>query len=142
AEGPAPSAPGQTGRRHHHGHPGPALRDLPHAGAARRDAPHEPPLARPAVSQEENDDLLEDDNFHDPETSEWWEHETLWFWWFNAERKLGAWHYHYLRPNIGITGGGLFVFDDTAWFHMEVPYYFNWTNMPLPAERDLRDFTF
>jgi len=86
--------------------------------------------------------LLVDDNFHDPETDEWWEHETVWFWWFNPERKLGAWHYHYLRPNIGVTGGGLFIFDDSAWFHMEVPYYFNWSNMPLPKERDFRDFTF
>ena len=29
--------------------------------------------------QEGNDDLLTDDNFHEPETGEWWEHETLWF---------------------------------------------------------------
>ena len=92
--------------------------------------------------QEGNDDLLTDDNFHDPETSEWWEHETLWFWWFNAERRLGAWHYHYLRPNVGVSGGGLFIFDESAWFHMEVPYYFNYSNTPLPEPRDLRDFTF
>ena len=44
--------------------------------------------------QEGNDDLLEDDNFHEAETAEWWEHETVWFWWFNAEKRLGAWHYH------------------------------------------------
>ena len=30
--------------------------------------------------QEDNDDLLSDDNFHVPETKEWWEHETIWFW--------------------------------------------------------------
>ena len=47
-----------------------------------------------------------------------------------------------MRPNIGITGGGVFVFDDTAWFHMETPYYINYWNSPLPEERDLRDFTF
>lgn len=94
------------------------------------------------MDHEGNDDLLDDDDFHEPETGEWWEHETLWFWWFNAERRLGAWNYHYLRPNVGVTGGGMFIFDDTAWFHMEVPYYFNWSNMPLPAERSLRDFTF
>jgi hypothetical protein len=87
---------------------------------------------------------LDGDDFHAPETGEWWEHETVWFWWFNAERRLGAWHYHYLRPNIGVCGGGLFIFDDTAWFHMEVPYYVNWSNMPLPPpeERSFRDFTF
>lgn len=99
-------------------------------------------VSRFAYDQEGNDDLLDDDNFHDPETDAWFEHETVWFWWFNAERKLGAWNYHFLRPNIGVCGGGLFVFDDTTWFHMEVPYYFDYTNMPLPAERDFRDFTF
>jgi hypothetical protein len=95
-----------------------------------------------ASEHDGNDDLLADDAFHEPETGEWWEHETLWFWWFVPERRLGAWNYHYLRPNIGVTGGGLFVFDDTAWSHLEAPYYFNHTNMPLPAARDLRDFTF
>jgi hypothetical protein len=99
-------------------------------------------IPAPASEHDGNDDLLADDAFHSPETGEWWEHETLWFWWFSAERRLGAWNYHYLRPNIGVTGGGLFVFDDTAWCHLEVPYYFNHANMPLPANRDLRDFTF
>ncbi len=92
--------------------------------------------------QEGHDDLLTDDNFHQPETSEWWEHETVWFWWFNAERRLGAWNYHYLRPNIGVSGGGLFIFDDTAWSHLEVPYYFSYSNQPIPEAPDLRDFTF
>lgn len=69
-----------------------------------------------------NKRLIDDDNFHVPETDAWWEHETVWFWWFHPERKLGCWIYHYLRPNIGVAGGGVFVFDDTAWFHMETPY--------------------
>jgi hypothetical protein len=91
---------------------------------------------------EGNEDVLADDNFHETETAEWWEHETVWFWWFNAARKLGAWHYHFLRPNIGVSGGGLFIFDETAWSHLEAPYYFNWSNMPIPAGADFRDFTF
>ena len=86
--------------------------------------------------------MLDDDNFHEPESDHWWEHETFWFWFFNPERKLGCWSYHYVRPTIGIAGGGVFVFDDTAWFHLETPYYINYWNTPLPAERDLRDFTF
>jgi hypothetical protein len=94
------------------------------------------------VSQEGNESLIDDDNFHDPETGNWWEHETIWFWWFNPERKLGCWIYHYIRPNIGVAGGGVLLFDDTAWFHMETPYYLNYSNTQLPAERDLRDFTF
>jgi hypothetical protein len=96
----------------------------------------------PGADKTTNDDLLSDDNFHAPETDEWWEHETVWFWWFNAERKLGAWNYHYLRPNVGIAGGGLMVFDETAYSHMEVPYYFSYWNTPLPENPDFNDFTF
>jgi len=96
----------------------------------------------PGADKTTNDDLLSDDNFHAPETDEWWEHETVWFWWFNAERKLGAWNYHYLRPNVGIAGGGLMVFDETAYSHMEVPYYFSYWNTPLPENPDFSDFTF
>ena len=92
--------------------------------------------------REGNEAYLDDDNFHEPESDHWWEHETFWFWFFNAERKLGCWSYHYVRPTIGVAGGGVFVFDDTAWFHLETPYYINYGNTPLPAERDLRDFTF
>ena len=92
--------------------------------------------------REGNEALIHDDNFHDPESDHWWEHETFWFWFFNPERKLGCWSYHYVRPTIGIAGGGVFLFDDTAWFHMETPYYVNYSNTPMPAERDLRDFTF
>ena len=96
----------------------------------------------PGAGQTGNDDLLADDNFHATETDEWWEHETIWFWWFNPERRLGAWHYHYLRPNIGVAGGGLFVFDESSWFHMEAPYYFNYSNTPMPDDPDFRDVTF
>ncbi len=87
--------------------------------------------------REGNEALLDDDNFHVPESDHWWEHETFWFWFFNPERKLGCWSYHYVRPTIGVAGGGVFVFDDTAWFHMETPYYVNYTNTRLAEDRDL-----
>ena len=92
--------------------------------------------------QEGNEALLDDDNFHEPESDHWWEHETYWFWFFEPERKLGCWSYHYVRPTIGVAGGGVFVFDDTTWSHLETPYYVNYSNTALPAGRDLRDFTF
>jgi hypothetical protein len=85
---------------------------------------------------------LTDDNFHAPLTDEWWEHETVWFWWFVPEKQLGCWVYHYIRPNIGVAGGGVLVFDPSAWFYMETPYYYSYSNTPMPEERDLRDFTF
>ena len=83
-----------------------------------------------------------DDDFHPAPAGEWWWHETAWFWFFVPERRLGGWLYNYVRPTIGVAGGGCFVWDDTTWFHMEVPYYASYTSLPLPAERDLRDFTF
>lgn len=84
----------------------------------------------------------EDDNFHPPtEDSRWW-HETCWFWFFVPERKLGGWLYNWIRPNIGVTGGGCWIWDDSTFFHMEVPYYACYSNLPLPEERDLRDFAF
>src|SRR3954447_16101966 len=92
--------------------------------------------------REGNESLLHDDNFHPPESGEWWEHETYWFWFFHPERKLGCWSYHYVRPTIGVAGGGVVVFDDTSWFHMETPYYVNYTNTPMPDPCDLRDVTF
>ena len=84
----------------------------------------------------------EDDNFHPPKTDGRWEHETAWMWFFIPERKIGAWIYHYVRPNIGVSGGGVHLFDGTAWFHMETPYYLNFSNAPMPKDKDLRDCTF
>lgn len=66
----------------------------------------------------------------------------MWFWFYAAERKLGGWLYNYIRPNIGVSGGGCFVWDDTTFFHMEVPYYTSYNALALPTETDLRDFTF
>jgi hypothetical protein len=93
-------------------------------------------------SREGNEALLVDDNFHQPETAAWWEHETIWFWWFNPERRLGCWIYHFVRPNARVAGGGVLVFDDTAWFHMETPYYLSYANTEMPGPLDLRDVTF
>jgi hypothetical protein len=91
-----------------------------------------------------NEKLLapEDDNFHVPPNDNWWWHETCWFWFFVPERKLGGWLYNYVRPNIGVAGGGCWVWDDTSHSILEVPYYANYTNLQLPAERDLRKFRF
>jgi hypothetical protein len=83
-----------------------------------------------------------DDNFHPPPDDNWWWHETCWFWFFVPERKLGGWLYNYVRPNIGVAGGGCWVWDDTAYSIPEVPYYANYSNLRLPEERDLRNFKF
>jgi hypothetical protein len=89
------------------------------------------------------DELTElDDDFHDPPDDSWWWHETCWFWFFVPERSLGGWLYNYIRPNIGVAGGGCWVWDDTTTSHWEVPYYAGYSNLRLPEERDLRNFRF
>lgn len=89
------------------------------------------------------DDLLTpaDDDFHQP-GDHWWWHETCFFYFFVPERSLGCWLYNYIRPNIGIAGGGCWVWDDSTYFHMEAPYYACYSALRLPEERDLRNFTF
>ena len=89
------------------------------------------------------DDLLspEDDNFHVPGEHKWW-HETCFFYFYVPERRIGCWLYNYVRPNIGVAGGGCWVWDDRTFFHMEAPYYACYSALPLPDHRDLRDFTF
>ena len=84
----------------------------------------------------------DDDNFHTPPDDSWWFHETCWFWFFVPERRLGGWLYNWIRPNIGVSGGGCWVWDDTTFLHWEVPYYSCHHNLRLPEERDLRPFRF
>jgi hypothetical protein len=83
-----------------------------------------------------------DDDFHEPPDDSWWFHETCWFWFFVPERRIGGWLYSWIRPNIGVCGGGCWVWDDTTFLHWEVPYYSCFSNLPLPAERDLRNMVF
>ena len=78
-----------------------------------------------------------DDHFHAPPSPAWWQHETIWLWFYVPERKIGCWVYHYVRPNIGVSGGGVYLFDETAWFHMETPYYLNFSNARMPTAEEL-----
>ena len=82
----------------------------------------------------------DDDGFHPPDGHPWF-HETSWFSFVVPERKLGAWIYNWVRPARGLSGGGLRVWDDSAFFHMEVPYYCCPSNLRLPADLDLRHAT-
>ena len=54
-----------------------------------------------------------DDGLH-PLSARWWETETAWFSFYNAERRLGGWFYTLIRPNIGTVTGGAWVWDDRA----------------------------
>ncbi|MEO7430377.1 MAG: hypothetical protein ABIY48_13460 [Acidimicrobiales bacterium] len=72
-----------------------------------------------------------DDDLHQPDGSRWF-HETWWFWFFVPERSLGGWVYSYARPNIGVSGGGCWVWDATTFLHWEAPYYANHSALSLP----------
>jgi hypothetical protein len=89
------------------------------------------------------DDLLtpEDDNFH-TSNGHWWWHETCFFYFYVPDRRIGCWLYNYIRPTIGVSGGGCWVWDDRTHFHMEAPYYACYSALQLPQDPDLRDFTF
>jgi hypothetical protein len=84
----------------------------------------------------------EDDDFHPAPNDEWWWHETCWFWFFVPERKLGGWLYNFVRPTIGVSGGGCWIWDDRSYSILDSLYYSNYSNLRLPEERDLRDFRF
>jgi hypothetical protein len=82
-----------------------------------------------------------DDNFHTP-TDDIWFTETSWFAFIVPERKLAGWLYGWVRPNMGTAGGGVFIWDPSGTDPWEVPYFNQQFSQPLPAERDLRDFSF
>lgn len=84
----------------------------------------------------------EDDGFHGPPDDAWWWTETAWFWFFVPERRLGGWIHHWVRPNIGVCGGGWWIWDDTSFLHWDAPWYSNHHNLRIPADADLRDITF
>ena len=81
-----------------------------------------------------------DDNFHfDVMTDRWWETETSWFSFHHGPRRLGGWFYTMVRPNIGTVAGGVWVWDDSAWWPWDVAYSANYSALPLVRHHDLRD---
>jgi hypothetical protein len=82
-----------------------------------------------------------DDDFHEL-SDRWWETETCWFSWNVPERKMGGWTYCQVRPNARLCNGGAWVWDDTGAYPWDLRYHANYQGLELPAERDLRDFTF
>ena len=81
-----------------------------------------------------------DDHFHPP-SDDPWETETCWFSFCVPERKLMGYLYSWVRPNKGVSGGGVLVWDDTAHEPWALPYFDYQWHLPLP-ERPLTDCTF
>jgi hypothetical protein len=83
----------------------------------------------------------DDDSVHAAGPAPDWT-ETTW-WSFNVpERGLGGWLYIQMRPNLGVSSGGAFVYGPDRWMSSEQPYYAYFHHLPLPDSLDLRDVTF
>ncbi|MGD9794400.1 MAG: hypothetical protein AB7V43_13055 [Acidimicrobiia bacterium] len=82
----------------------------------------------------------DDDNFHPRNDDPWWT-ETFWLAWFVPDRKLIGYIYPIFRPNVGVQGGGVMVYDDTGDLEWQMPVYdFDWHRQFDPSA-DLRDIT-
>lgn len=73
-----------------------------------------------------------DDYLHAPSAS-FYETETYWFSFFIPERNIGAWIYTTVRQNVGVTGGGLFLWDDTATEPWDLPFYEQFSVLKPPT---------
>jgi hypothetical protein len=51
------------------------------------------------------------------------------------ERALGAWLYSSVRPNVGITAGGLWIWDDSGPHPWDAPFYENFSHLKPPTDR-------
>jgi hypothetical protein len=81
----------------------------------------------------------EDDMFHPPEGADPWWTETVWFSWMVPERNLLGYWYAVFRANLGVTFGGVLVFDDSAVLPWELPVFdWHW-HQPIRGPVDLRD---
>ena len=84
----------------------------------------------------------DDDRFHSPTTDDPMWSETTWFSFSVPERRLHAYVYPWVRPNMAMFGGGVMVWDADGHLPWDcVHWNYQW-NLPIPKLGDLRDFEF
>jgi hypothetical protein len=84
----------------------------------------------------------EHDAFHPPTSDDPWWQETAWFTFVVPERRLTCYVYPWVKPNQGILGGGVMVWDDRGRHPWDALHWdYQWT-CPYPTPGDLRDITF
>ena len=84
----------------------------------------------------------EHDAFHPPTSDDPWWQETAWFTFVVPERRLTCYVYPWVKPNQGILGGGVMVWDDRGRHPWDALHWdYQWT-YPYPTPGDLRDITF
>lgn len=72
-----------------------------------------------------------DDGLH-PTGENFYQTETFWYSFVVPERRMGAWLYTSVRPNAGVTAGGLWIWDDTSPYPVEVPFYEYFAHLKPP----------
>jgi len=61
-----------------------------------------------------------------------WETETWWFSFVVPERAMLGYLYTFVRPNLGICGGGAMVWDDTGHLPWDALFFDHQWSIPLP----------
>jgi hypothetical protein len=84
----------------------------------------------------------DDDNFHTPTSDDPWWQETAWFTLIVPERRLSCYVYPWVRPNLGILGGGVMVWDEHGRHPWDALHWDYQWSYPYPDLGDLRDITF
>ncbi len=84
----------------------------------------------------------EDDQYYAPTSDDPTYVETNW-WCFNVpERRMGGWLHAGYHVNRGTVTWRVFVWDHTGADPGRLAYYRTMPDVPMPADADLRDFTF
>ncbi|MCE2391103.1 MAG: hypothetical protein J4G09_06405 [Proteobacteria bacterium] len=68
--------------------------------------------------------------------------ETAWFSFTVPERAIQGYVYPWIRPNQGLLGGGVWVWDASAHQPWDILFWENQYNLPYPEPGDLRDIEF
>ncbi|MCH2171444.1 hypothetical protein MK489_11720 [Myxococcota bacterium] len=80
-----------------------------------------------------------DDRFHPPTSDDPYWTETCWFTFAVPERGISGQLYPFFRPNLGISAGAAFIWDDSGSQPWNCLYGKNFWHLPMP-EGDLTDF--
>jgi hypothetical protein len=72
-----------------------------------------------------------DDGLHES-TGDFYENETYWFSFFVPERAIGGWIYTNIRSAAGVSGGGLWIWDEHSMLPWQAPFFeeFRWLKVP------------
>ncbi|WP_236795213.1 hypothetical protein [Amycolatopsis sp. GM8] len=82
-----------------------------------------------------------DDGLHPP-TDDFYHYESFWYAFHVPDRLLSGWLYTGVRPNSGVTTGGMWIWDDRSSSPWDARFYENFTHVKFPAEVSERRIVF